>query len=838
MTSLLPSRLPKEEPKPESVPLTTRQIVGNLVFTGSYVIAWHKATLVQWPFRPDEDRQAWMLQAAGQYAQLTGHRVYERVTTRPFPITEWAQRLDARTPNPTELPGGEAWPAYLERQQRLMYGAEMAEKEVYIGVRFSQRDNLAQLAERFGFAAKSEQDRISREADRVASILRGGALNARPCTGAEMAWLMHRSISLGLPKPYDLDATGTTEWVDDDLAALTDGVFFEDSRFGRTVKITSRRADRVVSKYVAVVALGQMTGVNVPEVTRAEWLYAPDSLPFPVERVSFFDVLDAEKTRKHVKGTLLALRDQQKHYQQHELDVPDDLARKAALAKKIDADLTDGQPATAVRFVGFHRLAVAGDTEEETMRRVRQVQDLYRNRIAVHLPPAQGPLLREFIPGEKPQRPTHLRRYPVLFHTAGAPLATGDVGDRIGTWIGTLDGSTRRPVMFDPWRAPEVLDSAGMYPVLGTLGAGKSALIVKMVDQALRRGCRTVVFDPSVTFAGMAAMDRWRDQAQVVDLHNAPAGVLNPWAMVDPPNPRDYRTQQDYDAALGAARGERRQLVHDVITRLIPPQYRQDQTADMLVRSATKSCEDKANVSLWDVVDFLADHEHPQAKILADLLSDVNDGSAEGRLFFPPRNATVPPMVLGGKLLTVITIGGLQIPAGGRKDEEQSWTIAERIAVPALMLATAFAAKLIYGGSRHVRKLLVLDEMHVLAEWPSGRALFKRLARDSRKFDVAVFAAGQNPNDALSLQIENLIGGAFVGRIKDAATAREALRLLHIEDGGYEDVVMGLSPKEHVDLYREFLFLDPDGRVGKISVSFEDDPELLKAVNTRPGEPR
>ena len=845
MTNLIPRRLPKEKVTVETIPLTARQIYGNLVFTGANVTAWHKASLVQWPFMPDAERKHWMLTAAAQYAQLVGHRVYERVTTRPYPIADWARALDSRTPHPADLPDDESWADYLLRQQRLMHGMQMAEKEVYIGVQFSARDNFARLVERFGLGTAVERDRIGREAERIAAILRGQALNARPLRGEETAWLMHRSISLGLPVPYDRDTTGTEAWEDDDLAALTDGVFYKDSRFGRTVEITSRRADQVHSRNVAVVTYGQMTGVSAPETGRSEWLHALDRLPFPVERLSYFDVVGPEQTRKHVKGTLLAIRDQQKHYRQHELDVPDDLARKGELAKRIDSELSENLPAYATRFVGFHRIAVSGTDEEEAMQRVRQIQDLYRNRIAMHLPPAQGPLLREFIPGEPPQRATHLRRFNALFYTAGAGLATGDVGDRTGTWIDTLDGAVSKPVLFDPWLAPETLDSPGMYPVIGTLGSGKSTLIGKLTDAALRRGVPTVVFDPSFTFAGLALMPRWKRFSRVIDLHDAPAGVLNPFSLVQPPIQSDFASEELFEDGMKIARGERRQLVIDVCNRLLTPTARRHPDTDRLLREAIREADTKGPASLWDVIDILRDYNakgEQQANVIAGALEDINEMSREGKLFFPDRGTDPSMLPIGRDLLTVITIGGLQLPPArdGRGEDEENWTIAERVAVPALMLATLFATRMIYStATRSARKLLVLDEMHVLGEWSSGRALFNRLARDSRKWNVAVFAAGQNPTDALNLNVQNLIGGAFVGRINDDQTATEALRLLRIETGiNYEEVVRKLSPPEYRDTFRQFLMLDATGRVGLISVTFDDDPELLRALNTRPGERR
>jgi hypothetical protein len=827
-------RLPaRDAEKPVTVPLAAREVYGNLVFSDRWVTAWHKAAPVQWPFRPDKDRQDWMLAAAAQYATLVGHRVIERVTSRPYPITDWARSLNERTPQPAVPGDGDTWSDFLERRQLAMYDAELAEKEVYIGVRFIRRAAADVFAEMFRRGRPVERDRVAREADRIAALLRGGALNARPLTGSETEWLLHRSVSLGLPVPYDRDTAGTEHWVDDDLAAITDGVYYEATRFGRSVKVTSRRADRVVSRYVSVASLGQMTRAYAPELSRAEWLHALDMLPFPVERVSTFDVVGPDDSRKHVKNTLLAIRDQQKHYRDHDFDVPDDLARRADLARRIDSELTDNKPATAVRLVGFHRIAVAGDTEEETMTRMRAVTDKYRNRIAVHIPPSQLPYLREFIPGEPLGPATHLRRMNALFYAAGAPTASGSVGDRVGDVVGILDGSVRQPVMFDPWLGPEHLDSPGMYPVVGTLGAGKSTLIGKMVNSALYRGVRTVVFDPSVTFAGLAQMRRWAGSARVLDLRDprTPDGILNPFALVPHPNPDDYTDEGAYTTDVKLARAERFQLVLDVCQRLIPPQYRQHQDTDRLLRDAVRSVDAVPAASLWDVVKYLNTSEDAQGPTIGRVLSDVYEMTSEGRLFFPAANQTV---TLGDTLLTVLTIGGLQLPPPGA--DENTWSPAERVAVPVLALATGFASRLVYSGERATRKLLVLDEMHVLGQWTSGRAMFNRLSRDSRKYNVAVLAAGQNPRDALDLDVQNLIGGAFVGRVNDVQTAAEALRLLQIPTGvGYEQTVRELSPVAYRDQYRQFLMLDVYGRVGIIQVTFDDDPELLAALNTRPG---
>ena len=54
------------------------------------------------------------------------------------------------------------------------------------------------------------------------------------------------------------------------------------------------------------------------------------------------------------------------------------------------------------------------------------------------------------------------------------------------------------------------------------------------------------------------------------------------------------------------------------------------------------------------------------------------------------------------------------------------------------------------------RKLVALDETHFLGDWSAGRALFTRLGRDSRKWNLAALVASQNPRDILGLDVQDV----------------------------------------------------------------------------------
>jgi hypothetical protein len=207
-------------------------------------------------------------------------------------------------------------------------------------------------------------------------------------------------------------------------------------------------------------------------------------------------------------------------------------------------------------------------------------------------------------------------------------------------------------------------------------------------------------------------------------------------------------------------------------------------------------------------------------------------------LFF----GTPPPGILADQaVLTVITMAGLRLP--DLKIEREYWSAEEQLALPMLHTAHRLAVRRSYGGSMEARKLVGLDEAHFMEGWRSGRSFLVRLARDSRKWNLAALVASQNPRDILGLDVQNLVSTVFVGRIaEDAEVAAEALRLLRVPvDDGYEAVLAALSQVDSASQerlgWREFVMRDVDGRVQKIRVDVSWVPGLLSYLDTTPSVP-
>ena len=114
----------------------------------------------------------------------------------------------------------------------------------------------------------------------VGQVTIDGPFDAVPATADDLAWLMHRSCSLGLPAPRTIAASTATRWDTEDLAAFTDGVDMFQEPYAPTVRVVGRIRSQTVARNVAymsrvqsmlnysrkLVALGRLTAGIAHEV--------------------------------------------------------------------------------------------------------------------------------------------------------------------------------------------------------------------------------------------------------------------------------------------------------------------------------------------------------------------------------------------------------------------------------------------------------------------------------------------------------------------------------------------------------------------------------------------
>jgi hypothetical protein len=818
-----------------AVDLQLRHIHSNLTFTASTVTAWYVLPERVWAFRPDRDREAWITSVAGQYAGLAGFRLHLRRTTTPYPTAAWAADLyrSASTGDPRGLADHlRAAAGHVDAQQP-------EEGLTLLGVTFARR-SISGLAANLirsllGKTTAAERSRLQAQVAKLNEILTPPGLGAEPASAKQLSWMVYRSIGLGLIPPDFRLTTASSA----DILALTEHVDRYRTAYGSTVKLVDRISQ--AESYVAVLTVGRMEELEIPQ-EHGPWMHLADEAGFPVEISSQVAVLGPAATGGNLTRRLLMIRSQEQDYRNHDLDAPPELQRLAQRALTVGDEIATGRPVDATRIHGWHRLAVSGPTEQVALERAHELRRLYdaEARIALQHPKNQAALAREFIPGEPVADTGYLRRMSAPLFAAAVPQAVASVGDCRGDLIGFCAAAGRRPVMFDPHFPTEVRERSGLAVLVAEPGGGKSTLMGAIGYLAARRGVQVTLLDPSGPLAELANMPALRGRARVVDLVGSKRGTLAPYALIPTPRRGDYpagdKGTQRYDNDIANARAERRMLIQDIAAMLLPPQVARSESAAKALRHAAREVPADESSTLDDFARVLTDDGDIDFKEIGKLLLDAQELPLARLLFGRPE-----PGVLGTDAqLTVITMGGLRLP--DMNIERDYWSAEEALALPMLHLGHRLAVRRCYGGDMHARKLVGLDESHVLEGWRSGRSFLVRLARDSRKWNLAALVASQNPKDILDLDVQNLVSTVFVGRVAaDGSVASEALRLLRLQAGvGYEETLAALSqPTGDGRLgYREFVMRDVDGRTQKIRVDVSWADGLLDHLNTTPGATR
>ena len=826
-----------------TIELAITEIAGHLTFTPNTVTAWYWLPEVRWAFRPDAEREALLSAISEQYAGLAGFRLHLRRTTRPFPADEWARNVDAHTPHPlAPVPGAASWSDHLVAAQRHLLSVNHAEGQTYLGVTFARRSLGNSLSEKvlraFGRGvAEGERRKLGRTVEQFDEVLGAFGMRGRRVTPHELEWLLYRSVALCMAPPNSLSPVSNGQWERGDLLGLTEQIERYRTPYGSTVKLVNRMTGE--ERHVTVLAVGRMEPLEIPE-RHEPWLHFHERLPWPMELSSRVDVLGSGDSFRNLEHRLRMIRSQQLDYAEHGIDAPPELERLAKRALVIGDEMTTGLPVESARAHGWHRIAVGGRTRDECMERARRLIQLYSRELRVSLqhPKNQDWLAREFIPGEPIANTGYIRRMPVKLLAAALPQAASTVGDRRGDLIGRTAGTCRRPVFLDLHFPMEVRERSGLSVFVAEPGGGKSTLLGALGYLAARRGVQVTLLDPSGPLSRLCAMPELRPFSRVLNLTGSEHGTLAPYSLIPTPLRTEFSLgaggDREYEIAISNARAERRMLVQDICQMLVPPQVARQASTATLFRHAVRQVPAEESSTLDDIVTCLAGMSDDDAKELSNLLLDTAEMPL-AMLFFGRQ----PEHLLGADAaLTVITMAGLRLP--DLKIEREYWSAEEALALPMLHTAHRLAVRRCYGGSMSARKMVGLDEAHFMEGWRSGRSFLVRLARDSRKWNLAALVASQNPRDILGLDVQNLVSTVFVGRIaEDVEIASEALRLLRVPvNDGYEATLASLS---NVDTsssarlgFREFVMRDVDGRVQKVRVDVSYVEGLLDHLDTTP----
>ena len=839
---IAPRKTPKKRPtiEPETRDLSTERMLGNLLVTADGTWAWYRLGDVPWAFRSSGERSDLLNGAALRWSELAGPGLLHiRVTSHPMPYSVWAKNLHENSPRHLE----KNWDKFLEVSQDRIAESRLDTPGVYVGVRISKKrltkdDLRAVLGERANTTRKKAATVLDVKAEliRTTEVMSREAFLAEPVTDRDLGWLIQASMAPDHPVDSNaLAATGAQGWGEHDMDSFTAPVAAYAKPLSGTVAITASREGKVRTNHVAVGSLVRLSPRDTDHPILAPWMAFTWKFPFPVEWSAIVKVIGSKDMKKKAAYDLTRAKSILRSYREdHAEEPPAELGRAIALAEQIDDEVNTGHQEDATRIVGPIRFMVSGDSEAETLARMRAVASAYSSNEqrfeVVHHVTGQFNLYREFIPGEEHKRTEHIsRRLKASYFATAVPNAATGLGDDQGPYLGQVIGSSRQACMFDPCFGPmnPLINSSGMCMIGGEPGVGKSGLGGNIADGAVRRGWHTIIFDPSGPMARLTTHPDLADVSQHIDLSGANPGTLNPYRLVPVPQRGDFKDAAKWVEAVAEAKAERRELMMDTLNNLLV--YRTPEFSRMIEKAvAQSSAEFTANP--WAVVYDL-ERRGDVGKEVADMLRSATELKG-GRLIFPEEGApTSTDEDLPDALLTVLTMPGLTTPAPGTSRED--WTRSERMGVVTLHLAARFAQRTMYADQ--LPKVIIVDEGGIAAAAGSSFQTFVlRASRDSRKHNTFFALLVQNPADALAVspEISNLLGTVFMGKIKGAGARKAALELLGVETGvGYEGIFGNLRSGE-------FVMRDYYGRVDTMRVDMAHRPDLTGLLYTTPPSQR
>lgn len=808
--------------------LALRGVDGYLTHSQGEITAWFVEPPVAWSMRSLDVRERRIAARALRLAELVERDVpgvHQRVVHRPWPVQQWGRDFDAWahsgvTAPPADVPGALSWSELVVGEQHAQLRRPAASKSVYWGVPLSRRSGLAKFLE-WGAGASAwagpvhrvlaghmdavldrELADLAEELADLAQVMSSFGIQAQPATADQMQWLLWRSATLGLPAPQ-LTSSPNDTWTLSDLGTLVDAAEVVAEPLRDCVQVTGVVDGHRWTRYVAVLTVGRMGELAIPEQS-LPWQVWGDALA-PVEQSVRLRFPTPQAVRRSLDRQISRIVNQERHITvEHGLECPPDIQDKIARATLIKNEIDSDHTKLATRVEGWWRMAVSALTAEEVLRAAADLRKRYAPNILLEQAEGQYQQYREFMPHEPLSSTAHRRRMSVRLAAAGLASVTDRLGDRHGPNVAETASLSRRPVNWDMWFAQEQLDKSGLTPVVGGLGSGKTHLCGMCVYKAVRTGAHGIVLDPSGPLRKLAALPELAPYTRLIDLMEAPPGTLNPYRVIVDPRRTDFPPADDgqarYDAELRAVAADRKTFVADVLRMLLPWHMQQSPAVRRVMDKAVDQVGGRNDRDPGEVIDRLRDIA-ADAAASADTREAAEDAARKLAELQPHRQVRLlfpQPGIdgwadLADARLTILTMPGVQLPKFGT--DPGTWSLQQQLGMPLLHLASWLTHRLIYEVPREVRKIVFLDEGKYLSGSSAGQTLYARLERDTRKYNVRALIASQLPDDFLALPgFEALTHEVIIGALTGAKVQAAALKLLRLEpDAGWQDLLASLN---------------------------------------------
>jgi hypothetical protein len=689
--------------------------------------------------------------------------------------------------------------------------------EVYLSVRLGggpattaqmlERLSLAGITQRLGLGdprgiSGRRLDTVLAEEGKV----RQRVLDYLPCERAathELQWLIRRAFCRGLGDPeiderFQPQALVLGDDDEDDVRYVpleADVLRLFDAPL--TVDARSLRVEAELgTSHQAFLCVGALPEVTPFPSRQAELLFAPlESVDFPVDAAFTSRHIGNEDALRLVRRRVMDADHIYAEESNGDHGPSSDAAARPTVARELEDYLTGGDHPPLLR--ASISLGVSAPTEDELEDRVERLRREY-GAVKLHRPLGdQLGLFVTHLPGQRARVPQYDDFLTVEQLGAMVPTATHAVGAEAGAYVGTTLSGARQPVLFDPTEASRT-SRAPAALLAGTLGSGKTLCMQLVMYQAFMSGSTVVDIDPK----GDHALDRLpgvAEHCETIELSGEERfhGMLDP-LRIAPPDTRE-------DLACN--------FLLSVLPEPVTPSWQTE------VRLAVQAVARRGGRGCGEVLEEL-ERGGKDARDAGRALG-IHAGSGLARLGFARTGVAFDEV--GTKRVTSVRIQNLTLPLPGTPRAEMLED--ERIGRAILHLLAVYAMALT-ARDRRRHSILGIDEAWVLLADSAGRALVDRISRQGRAMNVTPLLATQVLGDASNL--DGLIGAMFCFGVESEREAREALRLLQLDDDDPALVQRLLSFRRGRCFMRDY-----EGRVSPVQIDLAD-PDLLEALDTTP----
>ncbi|MED3345983.1 ATP-binding protein, partial [Bacillus thuringiensis] len=545
-----------------------------------------------------------------------------------------------------------------------------------------------------------------------------------------------------------------------DVLRLTEGLIDDSPK--RSILLKQVYEGEEVEGHVAFLTIS-----NVPyelEFPGEEWMYAIQSLDFPVEISVRTETLENRKALSAVRNKQKELKDQDRHARETGNDTGLNVIEGRQEAHELEAHLQKSRmPLIKASIV----LAVSASDEDELKRRCDTVKDMYQDMIFQIEQPYgdQWLAFNEFLPGAKRYVKDYIHFMEPATVAGGMFGATKQLGDGEGFFIGST-GILDQPVYIMPNQAAQGIKgtktNALSAAFLGSLGGGKSFSSNLITYLSVLSGGKGLVIDPK------GERGNWKndlydlgDQVNIISLSTAEEdrGRLDPFSIHS--NIKEAET-----------------LALDILTFLTGVRLDDSERFPKLSRAVRATAEGDAPC-LTKVMHHLLNSDDKIAVQLGEHIRSFSELSFAQLLFGDGENDATISL---DTALNVLQIQNLELPAPDTPQEK--YNLSEMLSVAMMLPISSFALKFVHS-DRSIFKVVLLDEAWAVLNTSQGSHLATRLVRAGRAMNAGIYLVTQNADDLLDEKMKNNIGMKFAFRSTDPKEIENVLSLLNLKNTEY-----------------------------------------------------